>query len=79
MDHSGSQNHGHCVTPPPITKGMTVKYNGVKYDDDGHLPDNCDWAFIELGDCLVFICKRQRWSPEVMAEAWAEYSERASA
>lgn len=48
---------------------------------DGHdvafvneLPDGHEWMFVEFGDRLVVVVQRDRWSPELMAEAWSEYA-----
>lgn len=61
--------------PLPPTEGFDVRYSGVQYDDEGRLPTGCDWAFIEVGDQLILLCKRLGWSPQLMADAWQEFTQ----
>lgn len=38
------------------------------------LPNGHDWMFVEFEGRLVVAVQRDRWSPELMAEAWSEYA-----
>lgn len=50
-----------------------MAHHGVAFINDDALPEEQDWALLQVGEDVYFVVKRSRVCPEVLDEGWAAF------